>query len=64
MERDAMKAAAAVAAVDEVAAGTIFGVFSASMSFFMLFVGFVADSMGIKKALIVGLLIALYRLSN
>ncbi|MCB2197766.1 MFS transporter [bacterium] len=43
----------------DTAAGTIFGVFSASMSFFMLFVGFIADSMGIKKALIVGLLIAL-----
>ena len=43
---------------DEVA-GTIFGVFSASMSFFMLFVGFIADSFGIKRALIFGLLIAL-----
>ncbi|MFH1279123.1 MAG: MFS transporter [Candidatus Eisenbacteria bacterium] len=40
-------------------AGTIFGVFSASMSFFMLFVGFIADSLGIKKALLVGLVIAL-----
>ncbi|MBN1827479.1 MAG: MFS transporter [Candidatus Eisenbacteria bacterium] len=40
-------------------AGTIFGVFSASMSFFMLFVGFIADSLGIKRALQVGLLIAL-----
>ena len=40
-------------------AGTIFGVYSASMSFFMLFVGFLADSLGIKKALIVGLVIAL-----
>jgi proton-dependent oligopeptide transporter, POT family len=40
-------------------AGTIFGLWSASMSFFMLFVGFIADSLGIKKALIVGLLIAL-----
>lgn len=40
-------------------AGTIFGVFSASMSFFMLFVGFIADSLGIKKALTFGLLIAL-----
>ena len=45
--------------LDDVAAGTIFGIFSASMSFFMLFVGFIADSLGIKKALIVGLLIAL-----
>ncbi len=40
-------------------AGTIFGIFAASMSFFMLFVGFIADSMGIKKALFVGLIIAL-----
>ncbi|MCB2212666.1 MFS transporter [bacterium] len=40
-------------------AGTIFGLWSASMSFFMLFVGFIADSLGIKKALIVGLFIAL-----
>jgi len=45
--------------LSDTVAGTIFGVFSASMSFFMLFVGFIADSMGIKKALIVGLLIAL-----
>lgn len=45
--------------LSDVAAGTIFGVFSASMSFFMLFVGFIADSMGIKKALLVGLVIAL-----
>ncbi len=43
---------------DEVA-GTIFGIFSASMSFFMLFVGFIADSLGIKKALFIGLFIAL-----
>jgi MFS family permease len=43
---------------DEIA-GTIFGIFSASMSFFMLFVGFIADSLGIKKALLVGLVIAL-----
>ncbi|MBL7190201.1 MFS transporter [bacterium] len=40
-------------------AGTLFGVFSASMSLFMLFVGFIADSLGIKRALIVGLIIAL-----
>mgnify|MGYP002641123986 FL=1 len=40
-------------------AGIIFGVFSASMSLFMVFVGFVADSMGIRKALLVGLAIAL-----
>ena len=40
-------------------AGTVFGIFSASMSFFMLFVGFVADSMGIKRALLVGLVFAL-----
>jgi MFS family permease len=45
--------------LSDVEAGTIFGIFSASMSFFMLFVGFVADSMGIKKALLVGLVIAL-----
>jgi len=43
----------------DVQAGWVFGIFSASMSFFMLFVGFIADSLGIKKALIVGLLIAL-----
>ena len=41
------------------AAGTVFGVWSAAMSLFMLFVGFVADSMGIKKALLLGLGIAL-----
>ncbi|MBZ0263806.1 MFS transporter [bacterium] len=40
-------------------AGTIFGVFSASMSFFMLFVGFIADSLGIKRALLIGLIVAL-----
>lgn len=40
-------------------AGIIFGVFSASMSFFMLFVGFIADSLGIKRALLIGLIIAL-----
>ncbi|MFH1726948.1 MAG: MFS transporter [Pseudomonadota bacterium] len=40
-------------------AGTVFGIFSASMSFFMLFVGFIADSLGIKKALLLGLGIAL-----
>ncbi len=45
--------------LSDVKAGTIFGIFSASMSFFMLFVGFIADSLGIKKALIVGLGIAL-----
>ena len=45
--------------LSDVKAGTIFGIFSASMSFFMLFVGFIADSMGIKKALLVGLIIAL-----
>ena len=45
--------------LSDVTAGTIFGIFSASMSFFMLFVGFIADSLGIKKALIVGLVIAL-----
>ena len=45
--------------LSDVTAGIIFGIFSASMSFFMLFVGFVADSLGIKKALIMGLVIAL-----
>ncbi len=40
-------------------AGTVFGIWSAAMSLFMLFVGFVADSMGIKKALLLGLGIAL-----
>jgi proton-dependent oligopeptide transporter, POT family len=45
--------------LSDVKAGWIFGLFSASMSFFMLFVGFIADSMGIKKALIVGLVISL-----
>jgi len=45
--------------LSDVWAGTIFSIFSASMSLFMLFVGFVADSLGIKKALIVGLVIAL-----
>ncbi len=45
--------------LSDIQAGTIFGIFSASMSFFMLFVGFIADSMGIKKALLVGLVIAL-----
>ncbi|HCF60866.1 MAG TPA: hypothetical protein DFS52_23055 [Myxococcales bacterium] len=43
----------------DVKAGTVFGIFSASMSFFSLFVGFVADSLGIKKALLTGLVIAL-----
>ena len=40
-------------------AGTMFGVFSAAMSLFMLFVGFVADSLGVKKAMLGGLAIAL-----
>ena len=43
----------------DVAAGTVFGIFSASMSFFMLFVGFIADSLGIKRALLIGLVVAL-----
>lgn len=43
----------------DVEAGWTFGLWSAAMSLFMLFVGFVADSMGIKKALLLGLLIAL-----
>ncbi|MGI5865415.1 MAG: MFS transporter [Myxococcales bacterium] len=45
--------------MSDVKAGTVFGIFSASMSFFSLFVGFVADSLGIKKALLTGLLVAL-----
>ncbi|MAE29914.1 MAG: hypothetical protein CMJ87_13180 [Planctomycetes bacterium] len=45
--------------LSDAAAGTVFGVWSAAMSLFMLFVGFVADSMGIKKALLLGLGIAL-----
>ncbi|MBM3321057.1 MAG: MFS transporter [Candidatus Eisenbacteria bacterium] len=45
--------------LSDTVSGTIFGIFSASMSFFMLFVGFIADSLGIKRALIVGLLLAL-----
>ena len=45
--------------LSDVQAGTVFGVFSASMSFFMLFVGFIADAMGIKRALLVGLVLAL-----
>ncbi len=45
--------------LSDVQAGIIFGIFSASMSFFMLFVGFIADSLGIKRALLVGLVIAL-----
>ncbi|MDP8206105.1 MAG: MFS transporter [Candidatus Electryonea clarkiae] len=43
----------------DIQAGTFFGIFSASMSFFMLFVGFIADSLGIKRALLIGLFIAL-----
>ena len=43
----------------DIQAGTVFVIFSASMSFFMLFVGFIADSLGIKKALLIGLVIAL-----
>ena len=45
--------------LSDYSAGWVFGIFSASMSFFMLFVGFVADSFGIKKALMLGLVIAL-----
>jgi MFS family permease len=42
----------------EVQAGWVYGLWSASMSLFMLFVGFIADSFGIKKALLIGLAIA------
>ncbi len=45
--------------LSDVQAGWVFGVWSAAMSLFMLFVGFVADSMGIKKALLLGLVVAL-----
>ena len=45
--------------LSDLEAGTVFGVFSASMSFFTLFVGFIADSMGIKRALLTGLVISL-----
>ncbi len=43
----------------EVQAGWVYGLWSASMSLFMLFVGFVADSFGIKKALLIGLVVAM-----
>ncbi|NQS97933.1 MAG: MFS transporter [candidate division Zixibacteria bacterium] len=46
--------------LSDVTAGTITGLYSASMSFFMLFSGFIADSLGIKKALIGGLVAALF----
>jgi MFS family permease len=45
--------------LSEVNAGWTYGIWSAGMSLFMLFTGFIADSLGIKKALIVGLVIAL-----
>ena len=45
--------------LSDVNAGWVFGLWSAGMSLFMLFTGFIADSLGIKKALIVGLVIAL-----
>jgi MFS family permease len=45
--------------LSDVDAGWVFGIFSASMSLFMLFVGFIADSLGIKKALLFGLGVAL-----
>ncbi len=45
--------------LSEVQAGWVYGIWSASMSFFMLFVGFIADSFGIKRALLIGLVIAL-----
>ncbi len=40
-------------------AGSFFGVWSALMSLLMLFVGFIADSLGIKKALLLGLIVSL-----
>ncbi len=43
----------------DVDAGVVFGVFSASMSLCSLFVGFIADSLGIKKALLFGLVLGL-----
>jgi MFS family permease len=45
--------------LSEVQAGWVYGLWSASMSLFMLFVGFIADSFGIKKALLIGLVVAL-----
>ncbi len=45
--------------LSEVNAGWVYGIWSAGMSLFMLITGFIADSLGIKKALIVGLVIAL-----
>jgi MFS family permease len=45
--------------LSEVNAGWVYGFWSAGMSLFMLFTGFVADSLGIKKALIIGLIIAI-----
>lgn len=45
--------------LSDVQAGWTYGIWSASMSLFMLFTGFIADSLGMKKALIVGLVIAL-----
>ena len=46
--------------LSDVTAGIISGLYSASMSFFMLFSGFIADSLGVKRALIAGLIIALF----
>ncbi|OIP29372.1 MAG: hypothetical protein AUK47_27695 [Deltaproteobacteria bacterium CG2_30_63_29] len=45
--------------MSDVSAGWVFGLFSASLSLFSLFVGFIADSLGIKKALLFGLVVAL-----
>jgi len=45
--------------LSDVDAGWVFGLWSAGMSLFMLFTGFIADSLGMKKALLLGLGIAL-----
>lgn len=44
--------------LSDITAGTISGLYSASMSLFMVFSGFIADSMGVKKAMLVGLCVA------
>lgn len=44
---------------DDVTAGTIAGIFSASFSFFMLFIGFVGDALGVKRAILAGFVVAL-----
>ncbi len=44
--------------LSDVTAGTISGLYSASMSMFMVFSGFIADSLGVKRALLGGLVVA------